>query len=352
MRCLTLAVQLKTQGIDVNFISRSLPGNLNEFMIRKGWTVYTLPFRPEANCRPDKVLQHEDWLGEHWELDCEQTLAILNAQAKVDWLIVDHYALDYRWEKILRPVVGQIMVIDDLADRVHDCDLLLDQNLQKNMTVRYKDLVPEHCQPLLGPRYAMLRPEFSMKRKRLRCRTGELQRVLVFFGGSDPFDVTGMAVRAFQSMNLTDLVFDIVIGGSNPNRERIRELCRNSPNFHYHCQVDDMAGIIERADLAFGAAGSSIWERLCLGLPTIVVSVAGNQDMLLKGVLDKDLLIYMGNIESVREEHFKQALNQAMNDEGKQTMLRISAAALEIVDGMGCERVLSAILEYTKEQID
>lgn len=349
MRCLSLAERLKSQGAEVSFISRNLPGNLNEFIMNKGWNVYSLPYREKTGI-VEGILAHEHWLGEHWETDCRQTLEILKKKTKIDWLIVDHYALDYRWERSLRSTVEHIMVIDDLADRKHQADLLLDQNLHRNMEKRYQGLVSEYCRLLLGPHYALLRREFLDKRTHLRQRKCEVKRILVFFGGSDPRGVTLMAVRAFLRMNRFDLDFDVVVGESNPVKEQIREQCAQYQNFHYHCQVDDIAALIEQADLAFGAIGASVWERLCLGLPSIVVSVAQNQDALLEGIIDKELLIVMGHISSVSEEHFSQELNMALQDTGRKRLGKMSKAALDYVDGMGCDRVVSVINAISKEQ--
>ena len=74
--------------------------------------------------------------------------------------MVDHYALDVRWESAMRTQARHIMVIDDIADRQHDCDVLLDQNFYENMQTRYTGKVPPYCRLLLGPRYALLRDEF------------------------------------------------------------------------------------------------------------------------------------------------------------------------------------------------
>lgn len=346
MRCLTLADGLKEQGVVVSFISRDLPGNMNDFISEKGWKIFRLPYRAGLkldNCQ----LQHEHWLNEHWRTDSQETLEILNSQGVVDWLIVDHYALDHRWETSLRQSVNCIMAIDDLADRLHDVDLLLDQTLHENMECRYLNLVPDSSILLLGPQYALLRKEFANKRQKLRNRNGELHRVLVFFGGSDASNATKLAVQAFISMRRDDIIFDIVVGGLNPARGDIMKLCREAPNFNFYCQVENMAELIEQADLAFGAAGASIWERLCLGVPSVVISVADNQMTLLQGVINRNIMFYMGEFSSLNKEHFIQTLDKFLGEEGTQYLIQLSANALGIVDGAGCDRVVSSIIGYS-----
>jgi UDP-2,4-diacetamido-2,4,6-trideoxy-beta-L-altropyranose hydrolase len=279
MRCLTLAEQLRKQGADVAFISRMHEGNLNSWIrVSKGFPVYELPTDLEwQRIRGDWPL-YKCWLGTSLENDVSETKKILlNYNDKVDWLIVDHYALDIQWEKALRSYVGKIMVIDDLANRSHDCDVLLDQNLYKDMYTRYDDLVPLECQRFLGPTYALLRKEFIEARKKLRLRNGRVRRILIFFGGSDPTNETMKALDALTLLQTLDLSVDVVVGRSNPNREQIEKRCVTMCNVNYYCQVDNMAELMAHADLAIGAGGTTTWERCCLGLPAIVVAVAANQ---------------------------------------------------------------------------
>src|SRR5690606_12034475 len=108
-----------------------------------------------------------------------------------DWLVADHYALDAKCELALINVVGRIMVIDDLANRPHECVLLLDQNLGR-LESDYDDLLPENCQRLIGPHYALLRPEFAELRELSlkRRQPPKLKRILVFLGGVDRTNVT------------------------------------------------------------------------------------------------------------------------------------------------------------------
>src|SRR5690606_26558309 len=133
------------------------------------------------------------------------------------------YSIDIQWELKLRTYVNRIMVIDDLANRRHDCDLLLDQNLYENMEQRYMGLVPETCKLLLGPRYALLRPEFREARKKLRPRDGTVRRILIFFGGTDPTNETLKAIEAVRLLNCSDIEVDVVVGAKNPHRDLIKK---------------------------------------------------------------------------------------------------------------------------------
>ena len=280
MRCLTLAEELRKGGAKVSFISRIHPGNLNELILEKGFQCFELPCEEAvlaSEGKPDgSRSEYATWLGVSQRRDAEETIKA-GMGLKADWLIVDHYGLDEEWEKMLRPHVRKIMVIDDLADRRHDCDLLLDQNFFVDGEKRYDELVPQACTKLLGPNYALLREEFRKARENLKARSGEVKKVLVFFGGTDPENITGLAIEALSDPKLLHLDVDVVIGVQNQNRESIERLVNARPRTTLHIQVANMAELMSAADLAIGAGGSTTWERLCLGLTSMVVVVAENQ---------------------------------------------------------------------------
>lgn len=265
-RCLTLADALHRSGASILFLCRDLPGNLADWAARAGHAVRFLP--------PSHFHRYRN----HQENDARETAKIIEeTKSGIDWLIVDHYALDRRWERFMRPHIRKIMVIDDLADRAHDCDILLDQNYSGNSVNRHEGLVPDHCRMLLGPRYALLRPEFLLARKHIRERDGMVRRILVFFGGSDITNETSKALEAVRSLNRPDIITDVIVGRGNPHQEQIRRACSGMRNSNFHCQVDNMAEMMVKADLAIGAVGTSTYERCYLGLPAITLVIAENQ---------------------------------------------------------------------------
>lgn len=270
MRCLTLAHSLRAKGAAVSFVSREWPGNLSQYVESKGFPVYRLAAPSGGN--------DAGWLGVDPAQDAAETAALLaGIEQQTDWLIVDHYGLDRQWEASMRPYVRRIMVIDDLANRKHDCDLLLDQNLYADMEQRYEGLLPPGCRQLLGPAYVLLRDEFYQARRRVQRHKKPVKRILVFFGGSDPTNETVKTLRVLQKMKLPNLELDVVVGAANPEREQIKDLCEALPHARFHCQIDNMAELMEEADFAIGAGGTSLWERCFLGLPSLTVIVADNQ---------------------------------------------------------------------------
>lgn len=322
MRCLTLADRMrKEKNAEVHFISRDLEGNLHGKIKEAGFYLHVLPRYPL-----DKTLRgYAAWLTVPQEVDAKETKAVLQKIGKVDWLVADSYALDKGWEREMRPFADKIFVVDDLANREHDCDVLLDQNFYLDKERRYNGLVPDTCRLLLGPQHALLREEFFEARVHMRKRNGKIEWILVFYGGSDATNETLKALNALCIYHETHpgATVDVIVGASNPHKEEIAAFC-GSPAatgwMRFHCQVDNMAEFMAHADLALGAGGSTTWERCFLELPAIVTSVAANQERIAEDCAVADYITYLGRAENVTEAQIVSALN-AMTEErmAKQT---------------------------------
>ena len=333
MRCLTLADALKNNGASTLFVSRHMPLYLQEILATKGHEFQII--NSIQNEYSIDNLAHSEWLGVSQSRDALDTIKLLTNQT-INWLVVDHYALDIRWESALRQTVKNILVIDDIADREHDCDVLLDQNFYVDIQNRYIDKVPKHCQLLLGPRYALLRPEFLIARQQAKVRSGAVKRILVFFGGIDVDNYTAMTLTALQSLDLNDIAVDVVIGEQNPNRDEVLSICKAN-DFVCHIQIQHMAELMLQADLSIGAGGSATWERCSLGLPTIAISTADNQTVQIKDAALSSL-IYMieanKNLSEVMERHLLTMIESSIFRQV------LSTNAMEMVDGKGILRLI------------
>lgn len=322
MRCLTLAEALREYVAEVVFLSRDLPGNAHRLVEACGFTLRRLP-------------DVADWSA---ETDAQVSLDTLPTD--MDWLIVDHYRLARDWQQALRARAARILVIDDLADRPHDCDLLLDQN--PLAPDRYAGLLPAGCQTLFGLRHALLRRQFAAARVTRRPWAGEVRRLLLFFGGGDAGNETGKVLEALLDGEgvpaFADLEVDVVVGGGNPHRESVQAQCAALARCRFHCQAEDMAGLMVAADLAAGAAGVATWERACLGLPCLAVSVAENQHPIARAAAEAGLLIWLGEADRVGVEQWRQALRRALS--APETLARQSRAGMALVDGLGAGRVV------------
>jgi UDP-2,4-diacetamido-2,4,6-trideoxy-beta-L-altropyranose hydrolase len=221
------------------------------------------------------------------------------------------------------------MVIDDLANRPHECDLLLDQNYYRDLDSRYQGLVPEQCVTLLGPEYVLLRPEFTQARARLRARDGTVRRILVFFGGSDPTNETEKVMEALSLLGRPDIEVDVVVGLANPKRDAIQALCGALPNVSFHCQVSNMAELILNADLGVGAGGAAMWERCYLGLPTITVVFAANQARTTEDVATTGAIEYLGWSGRLSPADYAHALGESIGNPARTR--QIGELALRVV---------------------
>lgn len=345
MRCMTLAAELKDRGSDVVFVCRVLKGHLCEYAEAKGFPVIRL--QAERAGELDMVA------------DAEATVSALHVRYPdgADWIIVDHYKLDHRWERVVRPQAKRIMVIDDLADRLHDCDLLLDQNVYLDMESRYDHLVPQNCARLLGPRFALLRPEFYEARRRLRLRSGKVERILVFFGGSDPTNETAKTLLALRQMKesgkLEQVAVDVVVGASNPNRSEIERMTNRLADATFHCQVPYIAQLMASAGLAIGAGGTATWERLMLGLPSLTVIVADNQEEITECVADNGLARNLGWHDEMTVDKMIDAITESIRTPEKLAHMEkkaLSFMPLTLPDGIMLSTVARRILMEDDER--
>lgn len=339
MRCLTLADALAREGDQAFFVMRDLPGHLLDLIQRHGHACTLLP-APSGGAQNEGPPPHAPWLGVPWQVDAKETAAALQKKGSFDWLVVDLYAVDARWERTLQQPGLQILAIDDLADRPHDCDVLLDQNLQEAPD-RYARLVPETTRLCLGPEHALLRPQFAAARRKLKPRDGSVRRVLVFFGGSDPDNLTERALAALSTLDRSELVIDVVVGASNPRRERIAELCASQRGVNFHFNLPDLAALTAVADLAIGAAGVTTWERACLGLPALVVTLATNQRPVATCSEASGILRWLGDGHEVSVERLADAVAAALADPA--ALSEQSRRGMALVDGRGTERVVAAM---------
>lgn len=331
MRCLTLADELRERGADCHFICRSQPGDMSALIQSRGYSLTMLISEmAESRCVEDDgaLTPHANWLDCGWKTDADQVGEVV-AVVRPDWLIVDHYALDACWERALTPHYNKLMVIDDLADRSHVCDLLLDQNYYSDMETRYRGLVPPYCEMLLGSHHVLLRPEFLAMRDQLRERDGCVRRILVFFGGSDPTNQTQIVLDALAMLDIREIAVDVVIGGSNPHSKQLEARCRTMPNVVLHRQVSNMAELIELADLGIGAGGSAMWERCYLGLPTITVVFADNQLRTTEDVAALGAIHYLGRSESLAAAEYAGAIGRMIDSPAK--IRRISEVSRGLV---------------------
>lgn len=347
MRCLTLADALRARGARCRFICRAHLGNLLDLIRQRGHQAHALPLTeaPVAvgAARNELLAAQAAWLGTDWATDAQQTLAAFGA-APVDWQIVDHYALDARWESSLRTASRRLMVIDDLANRAHDCDLLLDQNLGRTVD-DYAPLVPGACKILVGTHHALLRPEFEQLRPSslARRQTPALKRILVALGGVDLPNVTGAILTQLARQPLQPQTkLTVVMGGHAPALRDVQRLALAMPwPTEVLVGIEDMAARMAESDFAVGAAGSSAWERCCLGVPSLCVVLADNQKVIATALEAAGAALVSQNGLFGRTEA---ELIARLQVNPAALLERMSCAAAALVDGQGASRVAACLV--------
>lgn len=328
MRCLTLADQLRDEGAEVAFACREIPGAMFDLLHTRGYRFARLPLA-ETGKDPQ-------------QFDAEETIQVARQffPDGIEWLVVDHYELDAEWERMLRPHVSKLMVIDDLANRSHDCDLLLDQNYEDES--RYREFVSKDCRLLLGASYALLRPEYAQYRamKIQGTQTEFIKRALVFFGGSDSLDLTGATMKALSIEGLDHIELDIVVGANYLYYERLSQLAVLRGRTTIHKPRPHLADLMVAADIAIGGGGATNWERMCLGLPSIVITLAENQTPISEILNRRGVLRLLGKLGDVSIENISDAL---LSEIKSRQISNQVASAMDLCDGLGVARVINAM---------
>jgi UDP-2,4-diacetamido-2,4,6-trideoxy-beta-L-altropyranose hydrolase len=321
-RCINLAEVLRSRGNEVSFVCRDDEAKSFKALEYRLFATVLLTL-----LEVDEVVSQQE--------DAQQTIQALQGE-RPEWLIVDSYTLDKNWERLMRPHVAKIAVIEDLSGREHDCDLLLDQNYSERSAASFEKFVPNTCELLLGPRFALIGEQFRRLRELKSKPTPELKRIFVFCGGSDPQNLTQQVINEISCSELSNVAVDVVVGAQNKTFDREAALKLNA-NIEIHNASGEFARIMSIADLAIGAGGTTSWERMCLGVLSIVVSIAENQISACEKLGRDCLVTYLGAQPSLKPGAIRNAVIEA------KTKLVSWFDQIEkgqiLVDGRGCERV-------------
>ena len=354
MRCRNLARALQRRGAEVLFICRERPGDLIALLVEEFGLMRLTALTSPGPC--PEGLEGRDlygaWLGCSQQKDADDCLnAIRLAESgQIDWLVVDHYGLDQTWERrICDGLSGKqgeppkVLVLDDLADRPHQADILLDANrLDVSVCEVYRSHVPAACTVLLGPAYAPLDPLYSQLQP-LAPQRCSLQRVLVFFGGVDQSNYTAVALKALGHPDCAYLAVDVVLSATAPHHASVAQLVQERPQTQLHSGLPSLAGLILRADLAIGAAGTTSWERAAMALPALVTPVTENQRQGAQAIEDAGAALLI-DLEQAADPGviIVEAIRSMQNR--PELLKQLSAGARSLGDGRGLGRLLTAML--------
>jgi len=306
MRCLTLADRLKEEGWDTSFYCSEE-------------THATVPLLAQGAHRIVESCENE--IGE------------------TDWLVIDHYGLGVEYEKRCRPRVGKILVLDDMPTCTHDCDILLDQNLDRNPE-DYNGLVPVGATVATGTTFALLRPQFAHARSAAVSRPRSVARpfrLLITMGLTDPDNATSFILGTLIKI-APEVAVAIVLGSNAPHLGDVRRQAEDLPfEVTVHTDVTDMAELLADTDLAIGAGGSSAWERCCMGVPTLMVVLAENQRRVAEALDVGGAAISLGSLSELAPQSLMQIIHETLGDTEKRESLSKNSARL--CDGLGAGRV-------------
>ena len=260
------------------------------------------------------------------------------ARARLDALVLDNYGAGACAENELRASARVLMAIDDLADREHVADILLDPS-HGRAPEDYAGLAPAEADLLLGPAYALLRPGFAGRRAKAAEPVG---RVFISFGLSDVGGIAGRAVSLLAPL-ATEARFDVALSSSAESLGMLRSMSAADPRISLHVDAADVAELMAEADLAVGAGGGGTWERACLGLPAIAVIVADNQRGLIERLGEEGALIAIDGMAAGWEAQLAAAFQRLLVDASLKRSL--AQTALALCDGRGAGRAAEALLD-------
>ncbi|WP_417497875.1 UDP-2,4-diacetamido-2,4,6-trideoxy-beta-L-altropyranose hydrolase [Maricaulis sp.] len=315
MRCLSLAGALGAHGAEIAFACAPGSADLVPALSRSGHSI--MAARSAADFDLPKA----------W-----------NRRAGA--IVVDLYSSTRADESRMRRIAPVIAVLEDLPERAHDCDLLVDQGFDRS-PADYARRVPPGTTLLLGANMAPLRPDFARLRTASLARRGTgtvLSRVLVSMGLTDVGGISGDIVALLRD-SLPTVTIDVILGPRAPSLPGLLQAAESDPKLNILVDVEHMAECAMGADLAIGAGGGSALERCVLGVPSIVVVLAENQRPAARAMAAAGAALTIETPEALTDE-----LPRLLRDVSPQQLAELSANAARLCDGRGAGRIAEALL--------
>ena len=327
IRCLALAEELSYRGFRTIFCTKDFDSGLIMKIKSEGFDLSVIP----ANLSLEEDRKH---------------FTSIAKRNNADIAITDNYYFTNGYLKHLKDNFKVVVSIDDVADTFFYSDILINQNINA-IPEKYNGKTENGTKLLLGPAYALLRPEFKKYHDKSR-EFDSVKNILVTLGGSDQENQTLKALRALEKIE-GDLSITIVLGVSNRNKEGIRKYVNKiKKDIKLLENVSNMAELMCEADIAIGAGGSTSWEFCCIGVPIIIIFLAENQKSIAEGLCVRGISVNLGNYRYVSENDIKTAVEELINNPYKRKVM--SQKGKEIVDGKGAERVTEEIISLLREK--
>jgi len=328
MRCIALAQEWQNQGGKVIFLSNCKNENLKQRIDNE-----CFQFIPIDKSHPDSC-------------DLRQTRKALEELGKNNllsepWIVIDGYHFTPEYHKSLKDDGYKLLVIDDMAHLQHYyADVLLNQNIHAS-SLKYscdKDVVK-----LFGCKYVLLRKEYLEHKLHKQKITNKARRILVTMGGSDPYNVTLIIIKALNKLNESDLEVKIVVGPANLNIISLeKELYPSCFSYEIVSNVNNMTELMAWADLAVSSGGSTCWEMAFMGLPFITIVLADNQEGIAQSLHDLGVSFNLSWYDKLTLEKITRTLSNIMNNTNLRELYSVKGQ--QLVDGLGAKAVIGAFI--------
>lgn len=255
-------------------------------------------------------------------------------------VVLDAFGTPHAYRTVLRDLVPRLAIIDDMGGGgPWSADIILNQNYGASPS--YYPGQDPGTGLLLGPRYALLRPEFLRWRARPRRRDGQARRIAVSLGGTDPANITSLVLDALDHKAAAGWKALVVAGAANPRAAELKARAKTGSKIHVIRRPSSMARLLVWADVAILAGGVTVWEALALGVPSVGIAVAENQVQAAEA-LDRDgLWRYLGQASAVDIHRIGEAVKNLLADTGARR--RLSETGQALVDGQGAARFADAL---------
>lgn len=325
MRCLALAEELKDFGFKSKFFCRAHSGHMAELIKNNRHEVELLPIRDKwvAELNLTSHSNYESWLGANWSDDVREVLNRVKDHPP-DWLVVDHYGIDVKWERFFSTNCStKIAVIDGLGNRSHCSEILLDPTYSGDPDKKWMGLIPTDTIRLAGPKYMLLRREFFYHRREAQSKSTKIKRILLSFGGKDINNVTQDILSKILLLRERDFEIDIIVGSGYKKLVDLRRQCKGIKNITIHLQPKNLAELMGNADMAISGGGVMLLEQCFLGVPSLVITTAENQINSARELHDYGAVFYLGHYSPDTSEGISIILSDFMSNlDGHTDMLR------------------------------
>jgi len=336
-RCLNLADALRLKGCQTLFAINNASLDLQKEITKRGHEIVS--FGNDFSTITNTLILENI---EQQLLDAKDCSKLLE-KYQPDLLIVDHYNLDYNWERMLKPLTKSILVIDDLANRKHECSFLLDQTPVRTSR-DYTNLVEFNTLLLIGPEYTILHPDFAIYRNKKIKNPVSSKNILVGMGGLDSNNLIPKIVTFLeQKPELAQYEINVVISSMATQIRLLEKIIKSSSlRIHLNIEAQNFVQLLATSEFAICAGGLMSLELACLGVPAIILPLNEIQSKV-SSKLSEEVDFF---IASDWANNFESTLSACMDSLLQIPNLNKARRIHTKIDGLGTMRLVDFIINH------